>query len=84
MSTQEVDRYANLYLSVNAYSALESQAMPVWLSLQSFFNSHDRLTGADLSTARERLEQLRMYEGILEHLAGELQGALDGAQKNEP
>jgi hypothetical protein len=83
MSTEEVDRYANLYLSTNNYSSMENQTVPIWLSVLSFVNSHDRLSGQDLSTARERLQQLRLQEGILEHLAGELQDAIDDAKKNQ-
>jgi hypothetical protein len=79
MSTAEVDRYADMQEGVRNYTGLESQAIPVYVSVQSYVKGRTSFSPADIAEIRNRLETLRMYEGLMEHGVHELSAGFERA-----
>jgi hypothetical protein len=79
MKVDEVNRYSSSNFLVHSYTSVESEATPIWLSLQAYFAARPNLSQQDLAPGIERLILLRGYVGEMIHVGEQLQDATNRA-----
>lgn len=76
LGTEDLNRFADVYLSIKNYQDAQKGTIPTWLSVGIFFRSRHTLSESDLSAGQEKLLTLQKQIQTLEHLAAEFQGGL--------
>ena len=79
MSHQDVNRFADVYLSIRSYQEAQRATIPQWLAVQAYYLSHHAFTPAEQTAGEEKLQLLQLDMSILEHLSGEFSGGLNSA-----
>jgi len=79
LSTDDLNRFADAYLSIKNYQEAQKGTIPTWLSIGIYFRSRPTPSPSDLSGGEEKLRTLQKQVQILEHLAEEFQGGLTHA-----
>jgi hypothetical protein len=84
MKVEEINRYAASNFLVHAYSSLEEQASPAWLSLEAFFAARPSLSQQDLASGIEKLLLFQGYVAAMIHVGEQLQAATDSGLAAQP
>lgn len=79
MDRSETDRLAAAYLQTRSYQEIEKEALPVWFSLESYFQRRRSFGPHELSDGIEKLQMMALYELTMEHVGNELSGGLRDA-----
>ncbi len=69
MSHEEVNRYADVYLSIKNYQDAQKATIPQWLAVKAFYLSHHTLSPAEQAAGEEKLRSFHLDMTILDHLA---------------
>jgi hypothetical protein len=77
MKVEEINRYAASNFVVHAYSDLEAQASPAWLSLEAYFAARPTLSQQDLASGIEKLLLFQGYVTAMIHAGEQLQAATE-------
>ena len=79
MDRTELNRFMNAYLSVKNYQDASHNAVPSWMAVETYFQSHHTLSAVELAEGEERLRTFKMGMQVLEHLAEEMHGGIGDA-----
>lgn len=79
MSPDEINRFADVYLSVKNYQDAQKSTIPAWIAMRTFFRSHHRFSPAEEEAGEERLRTFQAGMQTMEHLGGEFEGGLRSA-----
>lgn len=80
MSGDELNRFANVYLSIRHYQDAQKAAIPEWIAAVAYFRSHRGFSAADEATAWERLLALQAGIQTMRHLGAEFTDDLAKAE----
>ena len=79
MKTEELNRYANAYLSVKNYQDVSRTTLPEWVAVESYFQSHHTYSPAEQATREEQLRTLQMSFKAMEHVGNEMSADINAA-----
>lgn len=83
MSRNELDRFVDAYLGVKDYQEASHNTIPVWVEVETYFQSHHSFTPAEEADAEQKLRNLKMGMLVLQHLGQEMSGGIEAATKAE-
>ncbi len=77
MSTEEVNRYANMYELIRDYSSFQGQGLTAQDRAKAYFSSHPKPSAAELSEGAERLFLFLKAEESMQSVCKQLKDDLD-------
>ncbi len=80
MNSDEVNRFADVYMSIRNYQDAQKAAIPEWIAATTYFRSHRTFNAAEEVAADERLLTLQAGMQTLAHLGAEFSADLGKAK----